>query len=119
MVSDVTNKLLLEIEDWQHRPLSRIYPVLFSDAVHFSIRDNDVWPEWNEKSCKHRIFSNRISTLCLSSPDTLKYVADKEKKKFATDLKTIYQAPSETVAHERMLEITKKWNTSYPSHMKN
>jgi putative transposase len=42
MISDVTNKLLPENEDWQHRPLSRIYPVVFIDAVHFSVRDNNV-----------------------------------------------------------------------------
>lgn len=50
--------------------------------------------------------------------NTLKYVADKDKKKFATDLKTIYQAPSEAVAHERMLEVTEKWDTYYPNAMK-
>lgn len=42
MISDFTNKLLPEIEDWQHRPLSSIYPVVFIDAVHFSVRDNNV-----------------------------------------------------------------------------
>lgn len=42
MISDVTNKLLPEIEDWQHLPLSRIYPVVFIDGVHFSVQDNNV-----------------------------------------------------------------------------
>jgi len=32
-VSDVTDKLLPEIEDWQKRPLEAIYPVGFIDAV--------------------------------------------------------------------------------------
>lgn len=32
-----------EIEDWQHHPLSRIYPVIFIDAIHFSVRDNNIW----------------------------------------------------------------------------
>jgi transposase-like protein len=35
MVSDITNKLLPEIEAWQQRPLSSVYPVVFIDAVHF------------------------------------------------------------------------------------
>lgn len=42
LVSDITNKLLPEIEEWQHRPLSRIYPIVFIDAVHFSVRDNNI-----------------------------------------------------------------------------
>lgn len=42
MVSDITNKLLPEIEQWQNRPLSSIYPIVFIDAVHFSVRDNNI-----------------------------------------------------------------------------
>lgn len=42
MVSDITDKLLPDIEDWQHRPLSSVYPIVFIDAVHFSVRDNHV-----------------------------------------------------------------------------
>jgi putative transposase len=42
MVSDITDKLLPEIEQWQNRPLSSIYPIVFIDAVHFSVRDNSV-----------------------------------------------------------------------------
>jgi Transposase and inactivated derivatives len=41
-ISDVTDKILPEIEDWQNRPLSDIYPVLFIDAIHYSVRDNGV-----------------------------------------------------------------------------
>ena len=37
-VSDVTNKIIPEIEEWQVRPLDSIYPILFIDAVHFSVR---------------------------------------------------------------------------------
>jgi len=42
MVSDITDRLLPEIEDWQQRPLSQVYPVVYIDAVHFSVRDNHV-----------------------------------------------------------------------------
>lgn len=31
-VSDVTDKLLPQIEDWQHRPLLALYPVVFIDG---------------------------------------------------------------------------------------
>ena len=40
-ISDVTDKILQEIEDWQNRPLDEIYPVLFIDAVHFSVREDN------------------------------------------------------------------------------
>ncbi len=40
-ISDVTDKILQEIDDWQNRPLDDIYPVLFIDAVHFSVRDDN------------------------------------------------------------------------------
>ena len=42
LVSSVTNKLLPEIEDWQQRPLSNVYPIVFIDAVHFSVRENNI-----------------------------------------------------------------------------
>ena len=30
------------IEGWQNRPLDDIYPILFIDAVHFSVRDDNI-----------------------------------------------------------------------------
>ena len=39
-ISDVTDKILQDIEDWQHRPLDDVYPILFIDAVHFSVRED-------------------------------------------------------------------------------
>ena len=35
-ISDVTDKILPQIEDWQKRPLSEVYPVLYIDAIHYS-----------------------------------------------------------------------------------
>lgn len=174
MVSDITNKLLPEIEEWQHRPLSSIYPIVFIDAVHFSVRENNVIKKLaayiilgiNEDGQKNVLsinigqnesskywlsvlneLKNRgvkdILVLCadglsgikesisVAFPDTeyqrcivhqvrntLKYVADKDKKEFATDLKTIYHAPTEESGHERMERITEKWHERYPNAMK-
>ena len=39
---DITDKLLPRIEEWQNRPLSPVYPIVFIDAVHFSVRDDGV-----------------------------------------------------------------------------
>lgn len=173
MVSDITNKLLPEIESWQHRPLSSIYPIVFIDAVHFSVRDNNVIRKLaayiilgisedgrkevlsiqigeNESSkywlsvlneLKNRgvadilvlcadgltgikesiavAFPNTEYQRCIVHQvrNTLKYVADKDKKKFAADLKTIYHAPSEEAGYERMKIVTEKWQEHYPNAM--
>ena len=37
-ISQITNRILTEIHDWQNRPLSKIYPVIFLDAIHFKVR---------------------------------------------------------------------------------
>ena len=41
-ISDVTDKILSQIEDWQNRPLDEVYPILYIDAIHYSVRDNGV-----------------------------------------------------------------------------
>lgn len=40
MVSKTTNKILPTIEEWQNRPLERVYPVVFLDAIHYNVREN-------------------------------------------------------------------------------
>lgn len=50
--------------------------------------------------------------------NTLKYVADKDKKEFAKDLKSIYHAHREEQDYEIMLRITEKWQDYYPNAMK-
>ena len=39
-ISDVTDKILPRIEEWQNRPLCACYPIVYIDAIHFSVRDN-------------------------------------------------------------------------------
>lgn len=41
-ISDVTDKIMSQIEDWQNRPLLDIHTVLYMDAIHYSVRDNGV-----------------------------------------------------------------------------
>ena len=41
-ISDVTDKIIPQIEEWQKRTLDSIYPVVFIDAIHYSVRDNGV-----------------------------------------------------------------------------
>ena len=49
--------------------------------------------------------------------NTLKYVADKDKKAFANDLKTIYHAPDEKAALARLDEVRATWEAKYPGCM--
>ena len=42
MVTAITNKILPQIEEWQQRPLSAVYPIVFIDAIHFSVRDEHI-----------------------------------------------------------------------------
>ena len=42
MVTAVTNKILLQIEEWQQRPLSAVYPIVLIGAIHFSARDEHI-----------------------------------------------------------------------------
>ncbi len=38
----MTDKILPQVEDWQTRPLSSVYPILFIDAIHFSVRQDGI-----------------------------------------------------------------------------
>lgn len=174
MVSDITDKLLPEIDEWQKRPLSDVYPIVFIDAVHFSVRDERVVKKLaayvilgvnadgikevlgiyigeNESSkywlgilneLKNRgvkdilvlcadgltgikesiaaAFPNTEYQRCIVHQirNTLKFVADKDKKEFSKDLKSIYQAANEEIGYQNMIEVSEKWERHYPNSMK-
>lgn len=174
MVTAVTNKILPQIEELQQRPLSAVYPIVFIDAIHFSVRDEHIVKKivayiilgindegrkevlsitvGENESAKYWLgvlndLRNRgvqdILILCADGLsgikesisaaypntehqrcivhqvcNTLKYVAEKDKKSFANDLKSIYHAPNEETGYERMLAVTEKWHDRYPNAMK-
>ena len=173
-ISDVTDKILPQIEEWQSRPLSSIYPIIFIDAIHFSVRHDNMITKLaayvvmgiNEDGRKEVLtievgenesskywlgvlnsLKNRgvrdILILCSDGlaglkeaisaafpktehqrcivhmvRNTLKYVANKDMKNFAKDLRTIYTAPDEKAAVKRLEEVDKKWTPHYPAAMK-
>ena len=173
MVSDITDKLLPQIEEWQNRPLASVYPIVFIDAVHFSVRDDGVIRKLaayvvlgiNEDGKKEVLtivigenesskywlsvlnsLKNRgvqdILILCSDGltgmkdaiatafpmteqqrcivhmvRNTLKYVANKDMKAFAKDLKTIYTSPDEKNALKQLETVTEKWEPLYPHVM--
>ncbi|WP_256832138.1 IS256 family transposase [Paenibacillus sp. Pae15] len=40
LISNVTNKLLPLIKEWQNRPLQGVYAVVFLDAIHFKVKQD-------------------------------------------------------------------------------
>lgn len=173
-ISDVTEKIIPEIQDWQSRPLDPVYPVVFVDAIHYSVRDNGIIKKLaayvilginkdgikevlglyigENESAKYWLgllneLKNRgvqdILILCADAlsgmkeaisaafprteyqrcivhqvRNTLKYVADKDRKEFATDLKNIYHASSEEQGVTIRDKVEEKWRDHYPNAMK-
>lgn len=174
LVTEITNQLLPEIEAWQKRPLSGVYPIVFIDAVVFNVRENNVIRKQaayiilgiSEEGHKEVLsitigeaesakfwlsvlneLKNRglkdIFVLCADGlsgikeaiaaaypmteyqrcivhvvRNTLRYVADKDKKAFAKDLKTIYHAPNEEQGYARTQAVTEVWEKKYPGCMR-
>lgn len=40
MVSQITDKVLPLVSEWQSRPLDEVYPLVFLDGIRFKVRDN-------------------------------------------------------------------------------
>ena len=38
LISNITNKILEEVTEWQARGLDSIYPIVFFDAIHYKVR---------------------------------------------------------------------------------
>ena len=150
-----------------------VYPVIFIDAIHYSVRDNGIIRKLSayvilgitcegkkdvltiqvgeNESAKYWLsvlneLKNRgvkdILIICadgltgikeaISSAfpqteyqrclvhqvrNTLKYVAEKDRKAFAKDLKTIYNASSESAGREALDRVTETWSEKYPKSM--
>ena len=42
MISKITDKIIPEIREWQSRQLDDVYPVVFMDAIHYSVRKEGI-----------------------------------------------------------------------------
>lgn len=40
LISKITDKILPIAQEWQHRPLESIYPIIFLDAIHYKVRSD-------------------------------------------------------------------------------
>ena len=39
-INAITDKIISKVKEWQARPLERVYPFIFLDAIHYKIKDN-------------------------------------------------------------------------------
>ena len=89
----------------------------FYIALNTGLRESEVFGlRWQDTAA----YPNTEYQHCIVHQvrNTLKYVAEKDKKAFANDLKSIYHAPNEESGYERMQAVTKKWRDRYPNVMK-
>jgi transposase-like protein len=161
LVSRVTDKLYPQIEEWQNRPLSGVYPIVFIDGIVFHVRREKVVEKSSAyvvlgvnsegrkeilsieigetESAKYWLtvfnaLKNRgvkdILIICAdglpgigeaieaSFPqteyqrcivhmirNTLQFVSYKDRKGFANDLKSIYQASDEASGYTNMQSV--------------
>ena len=42
MISKITDKIIPEIREWQSRQLEDVYPIVFMDAIHYSVRKEGI-----------------------------------------------------------------------------
>ncbi len=62
MISRITDKILPEVNEWQNRPLDKIYPVIYFDGIVFNTRKDNriiskcVYSVWESTWKARRIF---------------------------------------------------------------
>lgn len=171
LVSRVTEQVMETLVEWQHRPLSSLYPILYLDCLVLKIRNDrrvinksvylalgvnldghkellGLWLAENEGSKFWLSILTELKTrgvediliACVDGlkgfpeainaeyPDTqvqlcivhmvrnsLRYVSYKDYKNVTADLKTIYQAVSETEAAHALEQFAEKWDEQYPA----
>lgn len=170
MISDITDKVMPLVEEWQNRPLQSIYPIIYLDALVFSLRrehrvekvpvyialavdlegKKEVLGHWVGTGSEgasfwlsvlteihnrgvedvfiasvdgltgfadaiHSVFPGADVQRCIVHQirNSMKYVSYLDRKEFARDLKTIYQAPTRAAAETALLEVAEKWQDTY------
>jgi len=170
LVSKITERIVPEIKEWQNRPLEKVYPFIFMDAIHYKVRDEgqvnkraayvvvgidlegykDILGIWigDNESAKFWLgvlndLRNRgvedVLIFCVDGltgleeaieavypkaevqrciihqlRNSFKYVSYKDLKEFTKDFKSVYTAPNEEAALERLYELKEKGGKEYP-----
>ncbi len=173
-ITSITDKILPEVEQWQARSLESVYPILWLDAIHYKVReDNAIKTKavycligLNREGVKdllgmyigesesarfwlsvlndiHRrgvqdvliasidnlkgfaqaieaVFPKAKVQLCIVHQirNSLKYVAQKDRKEVVSSLKEIYQANDLKQAEKALFQLDLQWQSKYPSMVK-
>jgi putative transposase len=67
-ISKITDRIVGELADWQNRPLDRVYPVIFIDAIVVKIRDGQVANRPVYTAVGVTVAVNATSSACGSAP---------------------------------------------------
>jgi len=169
LISNITDKIIPMVTEWQNRPLLPIYAVVFLDAIHYKVRQNsqivskaaymvvgidldgrkDILGFWIGESESSKFWLNVLTELnnrgvkdiLIISVDNLsgiseaiaacypqteiqkcvvhqirnsiKYVPKKNVTEFLTDLRLVYQAPSEVEGLRNLDILEEKWKAKY------
>lgn len=174
LISNITDKVMDVALEWQSRPLERVYAIIYFDAIHYKVKENDrvvckaaytclgididgkkdilgIWvgesegakfwlricTEMQNRGVKDiliacidglkglaeaikAVFPQVQIQLCIIHMirGSIKYIPSKHSKEFIKDLKTVYGAPSEEIAHQNLRKIEAKWGDKYPLAIK-
>ena len=173
-ITSITDKILPEVEQWQARSLESVYPILWLDAIHYKVReDNAIKTKavycligLNREGVKdllgmyigesesarfwlsvlndiHRrgvqdvliasidnlkgfaqaieaVFPKAKVQLCIVHQirNSLKYVAQKDRKEVVASLREVYQANDLKQAEKALFQLDLQWQSKYPSMVK-
>lgn len=74
LLSQITDRIIPELQTWQKRPLNAVYPVVFLDAMHFKVKQEGV--------VKHKALYNILAITAEGKKEILgMYVAESEGAK--------------------------------------
>lgn len=173
-ISNVTSRVHTLVTEWQSRPLSPVYFVVWMDGIVFKVRQNGkvinktiylavglndqglkevlgMWLGENESASfwvgvltdlRSRgvedilitstdnlkglseaitsVFTQSVTQICVVHQirNAMRYVVWKDKKQFATDLKTIYGASTKELAVQALDQLEISWGKKYPHAIK-
>ena len=140
LISEVTDAVIDELQQWQSRPLEPIYAIIYLDALQVKMRHEgrvesravyiavgigldgfkDVlivcvdglkgFPDAIET-----VFPKALVQLCIVHliRNSLNYVNWKERKLVAVDLRAVYTAPTAEAAEQELSRFGEKWDKRY------
>src|SRR5467141_2652291 len=121
LISTVTDSIIDDILEWQNRPLERMYPVVFFDALRVKIRDEGTV---KNKAVYLALAIRRDGTkevlgLWIQQSEGSKFwLADcrwKDRRPVALELKGIYNAETAEVAAKRLEDFANsQWGKKLP-----